>query len=390
MAQYLRSVVRPAERLLKPLQFPHKLLMGPGPSNCPPRVLAAQALPLLGHLHAEFCSVMDDVKAGARYAFQTANAVTLAVSGTGHAAMEAAICNIVEPGDVVLIAKNGHWGARAADMAARHGADVRTIVVPPGEVFTLANIAAAMAEHAPSLTFVCHGESSAGTMQPLEGVGELCRARDCLLLVDTVASLGGAPFFADALGIDVVYTGAQKVIGAPPGVSPISFSERAMARVAARATRVRSYYFDVVELANYWGCDAGPRRYHHTAPISSMYALREGLSMLAEETLEVCWERHLRCARLLWRGIEDLGLKLLVENEDARLPTVTAVVVPDGVAWKRVVEHCMSKHAVEISGGLGPTAGKVWRIGLMGYNATEENVRRVLKVLQEAITACKM
>lgn len=380
--------VGPPKCLELPMNVPSKLLMGPGPSNAAESVLKVSALPLLGHLHTEFIKIMDDVKEGIQYVFQTKNALTLAISGTGHAGMEAAFVNLIEPGTVVLVAVNGIWGERASDLATRMGADARTFSKPAGENFSLTGIEKALEEHKPAFIFMVQGESSSGVVQPFEGVGELCHKANCLLVVDTVASLGGEPFYMDKWGIDVVYTGSQKVLGAPPGTAPISFSPRAQARIAARKTPIASFYFDMNWLGNYWGCDDQPRRYHHTAPISSIYALREALSLVAQEGLEKCWERHRSCRDRLIAGLAKLGLKPFA-SEQARLTCVTTVAVPEGLDWKAVTTYAMLKHNVEIAGGLGPSAGRVWRIGLMGQNATPERVDRVLQVLGEAIEHVK-
>ncbi|XP_037068168.1 serine--pyruvate aminotransferase-like isoform X1 [Pollicipes pollicipes] len=368
-----------------PLVVPEKTLMGPGPSNAHPRVLEAQKLPLLGHLHPEFCKIMDECKDGIRYMFQTENRVTLALSSTGHGGMEAVMCNMLEPGDTILIANNGIWGERSADMARRHGAVVHELKEPAGSAFFLQSIRAALDVYKPCLLFVTHGESSTGVVQNLEGIGDACKEHGCLFAVDTVASLGGTPFLADEWGVDVVYTGSQKVLGAPPGTAPISLSDAAWQKVVNRKTPIRSFYFDLTWLANYWGCDEGPRKYHHTGPISGVYALREALAVSCAAGLESLWERHSRCARRLFAGLAEIGLRPFVETESFRLPTVTTVSVPDGVNWKAVIGYCMNTYKVEIAGGLGPTAGKVWRVGLMGVNATEERVDLVLRALREAL-----
>ncbi|XP_052760161.1 alanine--glyoxylate aminotransferase-like [Mya arenaria] len=379
----------PPECLSRPLNFPFKTLMGPGPSNCPPRVLAASALPMLGHLHPEFTQIMDEVKEGIKYAFQTENTWTVCVSGTGHAAMEASVCNLVEEGDPVLVCENGLWGQRFADMVERHGAKVSKLCLPMGSVFALDAIEKGIKEHRPKVLFVTHGESSGTTVQRLQGIGKICHENDCLLIVDSVAAMGGVPLFMDKWEIDVLYTGAQKVLSAPPGASPISFSERARHKVESRKTKVRSYYFDMNELANYWGCDNQARRYHHTGPISSVYALREGLARLADVGLETSWETHKSCAEALLDGVEKLGLELLVKEKEHRLPCVTGILVPENVNWKLVTDFAMSKYRVEISGGLGAMAGRMWRVGLMGYNCTPDNVRLVLRALGDGLTSAR-
>lgn len=371
--------------LQKPLSVPEKLLMGPGPSNCPPRVLHAMSLPVLGHLHPETCSIMDEVKAGIQYAFQTRNPLTLAVSTSGHGGMEAAMCNLIEPGDIVLVAVHGIWGERAADMARRYGGNVKTIEKPAGENFCLNAVERGLSQHRPVVFFITQGESSTGVYQPLEGLGVLCHKYNCLLIVDTVASLGGVPVYTDQWEIDVIYSGSQKVLGAPPGLAPISFSPRALAKIESRKTPIAVFYWDMKLLGTYWACFGTPRIYHHTIPVSLLYGLREGLSIVVEEGINKCIARHQACARRFHDGLEKLGLSLFVEKKEARLPTVTTIKVPKGVDWRLVQEFAMKKYRLEISGGLGPTAGKVMRIGLMGYNATMEKVDLALKALGEGL-----
>ncbi|XP_021142053.1 alanine--glyoxylate aminotransferase isoform X2 [Columba livia] len=386
MATNLLHVPKP-QGLLRPLVVPERLLLGPGPSNVPPRILAAGGRQLLGHMHPEVLQVMDEIKAGIQYAFQTQNRLTLAISGTGHCAMEAALLNLLEHGDTALVAVNGIWGQRAADIARRLGAVVRELWKPPGEYFTPQDIEEGLVRHKPLVLFITHGESSTGVLQPLEGLGELCHRHGCLLLVDAVASLGGAPIFMDQQEIDVLYSGSQKVLNAPPGSAPISFSERAREKILRRKTQPLSFYLDMGWLANYWGCDGEPRRYHHTAPINSFFSLREGLAMLAELGLESSWERHRANCAQLCQGLRDLGLELFVK-EEARLPTITTVRVPKGYDWKEITAFLMENHAIEIAGGLGPSAGKVLRIGLMGCNSTSSNVDRVLHGLRDALRHC--
>jgi len=380
--------VAPPASLSEPINVPLKTLTGPGPSNVSDRVLQAQSLPTLGHLHPEFTKIMDDIKAGVQYIFQTKNPMTFALSATGHAAMECVMTNMLEPGKTVLIANNGIWGVRSADMARRQGATVKEITTPTGTCFTLDQITAGVKEHKPDLLFVTHGESSTGVLQPLEGLGPLCHANNCLLAVDTVASLGGTPVHADQLEIDVIYTGSQKVLGVPPGSAPISFSPKATAAFKARKNPPCSFYLDLGWLGEYWNCwpDKG-RVYHHTAPVNTLYGLREGLAIVAEEGLENCWRRHKLCAEHLQTGLRDLGLEMFVPDPKARLPTVNTIKIPQGVDGPAVSGYCMKNHLVEISGGLGPTAGKVWRIGVMGNNANIKTVSKVLDAFKEALKA---
>ncbi|KAG8445398.1 hypothetical protein GDO86_010253 [Hymenochirus boettgeri] len=380
--------VKPPSNLLVPLHVPYKLLLGPGPVNVPPRIQIAGTLPVTGPTNPELFQIMDDIKQGIQYAFQTQNNLTLAVSGSGHCAMETAFFNVVEKGDIVLIAVKGIWGERAADIAGRIGADVRYLSKPVGEAFTLTEVEKALAEHKPSLFFITHGESSSGVLQPLDGMGDLCHRYNCLLLVDSVASLGGAPLYMDKQGIDILYSGSQKVLNAPPGTAPISFSESASKKIFSRKTKPPSLYLDLKWLANYWGCDGKPRIYHHTGPVTNYFSLREGLAILAEQGLECSWARHRENALKLHKGLEELGLKLFVKDPELRLPTVTTISVPIGYEWKDITTYMMKNHDIEITGGLGPSTGKVLRIGLMGYNSTQPNIDRVLIALRDALQHC--
>ncbi|KAG9494364.1 alanine--glyoxylate aminotransferase [Eleutherodactylus coqui] len=382
------TIVPPSPALLLPLCIPQRLMLGPGPSNVPPRIQTAGGLQVLGHMHPEVFQIMDDIKLGIQYAFQTKNTLTLAVSGSGHCAMETAIFNVVEKSEVVLVACNGIWGERAADIAQRIGADVHLMAKQPGEGFTLKEIEKGLAQHKPSLFFISHGESSSGVVQPLDGIGDLCHRYNCLLLVDSVASLGGAPIYMDQQGIDILYSGSQKVLNAPPGTAPISFSEAASKKIFSRKTKPPSLYVDLTWLANYWGCDGKPRIYHHTGPVTNFYSLREGLAILAETGLERSWEIHRENALRLYKGLEDLGLKLFVKDPALRLPTVTTISAPEGYDWKEITTYIMKNHGIEITGGLGPSTGKVLRIGLMGYNSTKTNVDRVLNALRDALQHC--
>jgi len=381
------DVAAPAS-LAQPLTIPLKTMTGPGPSNCSERVLKAQSLPTIGHLHPEFCKVMDDIKAGVQYIFQTKNTTTFALSATGHAAMECVMNNMLEPGRTVLICNNGIWGVRSADMARRQGATVKELNTATGTNFSLEAIEHGIKLHKPDMLFVTHGESSTGVIQPLEGLGPLCHANNCLLAVDTVASLGGAPLHADQLEIDVIYTGSQKVLGVPPGTAPISFSDRAVAAFRSRSKPPCSFYLDLDWLGQYWNCWEGKGRiYHHTGPVNTMYGLREGLAMVAEEGLENCWRRHRLAADTLQAGLAELGLEMFVPDPKARLPTVNTIKIPEGIDFMAVCGHAMKNNLVEISGGLGPSAGKVWRIGVMGNNANTEVVSKVLAALKDALAA---
>lgn len=366
---------------LAPLEMPQRLLLGPGPSNAHPAVLQAMNTPPVGHLDPAFLALMDEIQSQLRYVWQTQNQLTIAVSGTGTAAMEATIANATEPGDVVLIGVSGYFGNRLVDMAGRYGADVRTIVKPWGQVFSLAELRTALSTHRPTILALVHAETSTGARQPLEGVGDLCREFGCLLLVDTVTSLGGVPIFLDEWGVDLAYSCSQKGLGCPPGASPFTMSPRAMEKLQQRQTKVANWYLDMLLLGKYWGKE---RVYHHTAPINLYYALREALRLVAEEGLANCWQRHQQNVEYLWEGLEDLGLSLHVERE-FRLPTLTTVCIPDGVDGKAIARQLLNEYNIEVGGGLGELAGKVWRVGLMGFNSRKESVDRLIEAMQQVL-----
>lgn len=366
---------------LSPLNTPSRLLLGPGPSNAHPTVLKAMNTAPVGHLDPAFLTLMDEIQSLLRYTWQTDNPMTIAVSGTGSAAMEATVANAVEPGDVVLIGVAGYFGNRLVDMAGRYGADVRTMTKPWGQVFSLDEIRTQLDTHRPAILALVNAETSTGARQPLEGVGELCREAGCLLLVDTVTSLGGVPLFLDEWGVDLAYSCSQKGLGCPPGASPLTISPRAMTKIQERHTKIANWYLDATLLQKYWGQE---RTYHHTAPINLYYALRESLRLMAEEGLENCWKRHQVNAEYLWEKLEELGLSLHVEK-DFRLPTLTTVRIPQGVDGKAISQKLLNEYNIEIGGGLGELKGQVWRIGLMGFNSQKENVDRLIEVLREVL-----
>jgi alanine-glyoxylate transaminase / serine-glyoxylate transaminase / serine-pyruvate transaminase len=366
---------------LQPLTVPNRLLLGPGPCNAHPTVLAAMSTTPLGHLDPAFLQIMDEIQALLRYAWQTDNPHTIAVSGTGSAAMEATIANSVEPGDVMLIGVAGYFGNRLVDMAGRYGADVRTMTKPWGQNFSIEELRTAMATHRPKILGLVHAETSTGCRQPIEGVGELCREYDCLLLLDTVTSLGGVPIHLDDWGVDLAYSCSQKGLGCAPGASPFTMSPRAMAKLAARKTQVPNWYLDMLLLGKYWGVE---RMYHHTAPINLYYGLREALRLVSEEGIDKSWARHQTNVEYLWSSLEAIGLKMHVEPQ-YRLPTLTTVCIPDGVDGKAIAKQLLTEHNIEIGGGLGELAGKVWRVGLMGYNSRPESVDRLVSALKQVL-----
>jgi alanine-glyoxylate transaminase / serine-glyoxylate transaminase / serine-pyruvate transaminase len=364
-----------------PLALPERLLLGPGPSNANPAVLEAMKTSPLGHLDPAFLGVMDEIQAMLRYVWQTRNALTIAVSGTGTAAMEATIANSVEPGDKVLIGVAGYFGNRLVDMAGRYGAEVHTITKPWGQVFSLAELRTAMETHRPRILALVHAETSTGACQPMTGVGDLCREFDCLLLLDTVTSLGGAPIYLDEWGVDLAYSCSQKGLGCSPGASPFTMGDRALQKLQQRKDKVPNWYLDMNLLGKYWGSE---RVYHHTAPVNLYFGLREALRLLAEEGIENSWQRHQQNVEYLWAGVEDLGLKLHVQKE-FRLPTLTTVCIPEGVDGKALSGRLLNEFNIEVGGGLGELAGKVWRVGLMGFNSRKEPVDRLLEALRQLL-----
>ncbi|XP_074107141.1 alanine-glyoxylate aminotransferase isoform X1 [Cotesia typhae] len=382
------GVLKPvSDELLQSMKVPKRLLLGPGPSNLSERVIKAISNPLLGHMHLETFKMMDDIKVGLQYAFQTNNRLTLAISATGHSGMEASLANLLEPTDTILIIKAGLWGERAQEIAKRIGARVEILEIAPGLAVTLEEFEAAIIKYKPAVVFLTHSESSTGLKQPLIGFGDVVRRHDALLIVDAVASLGGEPFFMDAWKIDAAYTGSQKIIGAPPGLAPISFNERAERKLFLRKTKSPVFYWDMEELGNYWNCFSEPvRRYHHTISATLVYGLREGLAQLAEEGLEASWNRHKLAAKKLQEGLKARKLEFFVKEPENRLNTITAIVVPPGVDPQLVTRRMMKKWNIEIAGGLGPTSGKIFRIGLMGINADLLIVDKLLQALDEVLT----
>ncbi len=363
------------------LQNPPRILLGPGPSMVHPRVLRAMASPLVGHLDPYFLEVMERTQDLLRMVFETQNQLTIPISGTGSAAMEASLANLIEPGDEILICINGYFGLRLVDMAQRYGAEIRTIVRPWGEVFTADEVRDALAQKSAKIVAIVHAETSTGALQPLEEISRVVHENGSLLLVDAVTSLGGVPVQVDEIGIDVCYSGSQKCLSCPPGLGPITLSPRAEKVLTERKDLVANWYLDLTMIQKYWGSE---RTYHHTAPISANFALYEGLRIIAEEGLEARWERHRKNAEVLWQGLENLGLELHVPFAN-RLPSLTTVRIPEGVDGAQIQSRLMMDYNIEIAGGLGELKGKVWRIGLMGYSSRLENVTLLLAALGECL-----
>jgi alanine-glyoxylate transaminase/serine-glyoxylate transaminase/serine-pyruvate transaminase len=341
------------------------------------------AHPLVGHLDPAFIHLMDEVQELLRFVFQTENRLTIPVSGTGSAGMEAALCNFVEPGDPVLIGVNGYFGERLCDMAGRYGAEVRRLERPWGEVFTVEEVEAALQQRPTKLVALVHAETSTGALQPMEGMAEVIHRHGGLFVIDCVTSLGGVPVAIDAWDVDVAYSGTQKCLSCPPGLAPLTVGPRAVEVLRGRRTPVANWYLDLSVLEKYWGSE---RTYHHTAPISMNYALREALRLIHEEGLAQRFERHRRHAALLWDGLEAMGLCLQVPLSH-RLPTLTTVIIPDQVDDATVRRALLTGYNIEIAGGLGAGKGRVWRVGLMGYSSRRENVTLLLAALARTIEA---
>lgn len=361
-------------------QPPSRLLLGPGPSPVPQRILDALARPTIGHLDPAFIGMMDELKELLRYAFRTGNALTLPISAPGSAGMEAAFVNLIEPGDTLVVCRNGVFGARMRENVVRLGATAVMVDDAFGKPIDLDKAEAALKAHpgAKALAFV-HAETSTGAVSDAAALCRLAREHGALSIVDAVTSLGGIPVEVDAWGADAIYSGSQKCLAAPPGLSPLSFGEAAVAALKARRTPVQSWFLDLGLVMNYWQ-GAGARAYHHTAPINMLYALHEALLMLNEEGLEAAWARHRANHLRLRDGLAAIGLPLFVE-ESARLPQLNAVEVPAGVDEAAVRRRLLDEHGIEIGAGLGELAGRIWRIGLMGAGSTPANVDRVLEAL---------
>jgi alanine-glyoxylate transaminase/serine-glyoxylate transaminase/serine-pyruvate transaminase len=358
--------------------------MGPGPCNVDPRVMLAMAKPLLGHLDPDFIRIMHQVQDLLRNVFATRNPLTIPISGTGTAGMEAAFVNVVEPGDKVLICVNGFFGERMVEIAGRCGAEVKKLDRAWGKPFEPADVEKELQSFRPKVLALVHAETSTGVLQPLEEFPSIMKKfPETLLLVDTVTSLGGHPVKVDEWGIDVCYSGTQKCLCCPPGLAPITFSSKAVERIKNRAKKVQSFYLDMDTLGKYWGSEI---TYHHTAPISMNYALLEALRIVQEEGLDRRFERHRRNHLALAAGVEAMGLKMFVERQH-RLWSLNTIAIPEGIDDVKVRKSLLEDYNLEIGGGLGPLKGKIWRVGLMGYNSNERNVLFFLTVLEQTLLA---
>jgi len=369
--------------ILQPIA--QRLLLGPGPSNAHPRVLEAMSQPLLGHLDPEFIALLDRLKAGLRTLFGTANELTLPISATGSAGMEAALVNLLEPGDAVVVGVHGVFGGRMAEVARRAGAQVTSVEATWGTALDPNAMAEAIARVKPRAVSFVHAETSTGVCQPVEAIAASARDHGALVILDCVTSLAGLPVELDTWQIDAAYSGTQKCLSCAPGLSPVSFSPRAVERVGKRRSPVQSWYLDLSLLAGYFAGET--RVYHHTAPISAIYGLAAGVDQVLDEGLPARFERHTRAAAQLVEGLEPLGFEPLVESRE-RLPMLTAVRLPERVRKlgdANVRRRLLEEHGIEVGAGLGPLAGEIWRIGLMGQNARPEPVERLLEALRKIL-----
>ena len=364
--------------------FPaERILMGPGPSPVSQRVLRALGAPTLGHLDPQYLAIMDETCERLRQVFCTKNALTFPVSGTGMAGMECVATNLLEPGDEVIVGVNGVFGGRMKDVMERCGATVHPIEAAWGDVLSLEQLAAALDRHPKvKLVGIVHAETSTGAHQPIEGLAEIVHARGALLLVDAVTSLGGHELRVDDWGIDAIYSGTQKCLSCPPGLSPVSFGERALARMDARQTKPQSWYLDVSMLRKYYTGGGGGRVYHHTAPINMTYALHEALGIVLEEGLDARIARHEQMHLRLRAGLEAMGITYIPKRS---LHSLNCIHIPAGADDATVRRRLLEEYGIEIGSGLGVMAGKAWRIGLMGHGSTVRNVDLVLAALREIL-----
>ena len=365
---------------------PRRILMGPGPSDVHPQVLAAQARPTVGHLDPLFIGMMDELKQLLQYAFQTKNEMTLSVSAPGSAGMETCFVNLLEPGDTVIVCRNGVFGERMRQNVERCGARAITVDNAWGEPVDPAAVEAALKANpeARYLAFV-HAETSTGALSDAKTLCALAQQYDCLSIVDAVTSLGGVELRVDDWGIDAIYSGSQKCLSCVPGLSPVSFSPKAVERIKARTRPVQSWFLDQSLVMSYWSGGA-KRSYHHTAPVNALYALHESLRLLAAEGLEQSWQRHRDMHQLLKQGLESLGLTFVVADA-YRLPQLNSLYIPQCVDDAAVRTQLLEQYNLEIGAGLGDLAGKAWRIGLMGYAARRENVALCIKALTDVLAA---
>lgn len=369
--------------MIKPLQAPKRFLFGPGPSPVHPRVYEAMRQPIVGHLDPYFFQVNEEIRSWLKMCFGTQNEFTMVISGTGSAGMECAVTNFVEPGAKVAIFVNGYFSERLTEMARRHGAVVARLEKPWGQTYTDSEVTAFIAAEKPRVVAFVQAETSTGAYQPGHAICKAAHDVGALVIADCVTSLGGMPVDVDEAGIDIAYSGTQKALGCPPGLAPITCSPRALEWLRVRAASSVSWYLDLKLLLDYY---ESAHRYHHTAPISMFYALREALAIIADEGLETRWARHKSNHEKFVAGLQEMGIGMLVAKGH-RLWTLNTPLVPEGVNDVNVRKWLMAEHGIEIAGGFGPLTGKVFRIGTMGFGSSEENVQLLLSTLKDALKA---
>jgi alanine-glyoxylate transaminase/serine-glyoxylate transaminase/serine-pyruvate transaminase len=364
---------------------PKRILMGPGPSNVHPRVLEAMSRPTIGHLDPQFIKLMDEIKELLRYAFRTKNELTFPVSGPGSVGMETCLVNLVEPGMKVIVCINGVFGGRMKDIVERSGATPVVVEAPWGEAISPERLEETLKKNpeAKLVAFV-HAETSTGALSDAKAMVEIAHKHNCLTIVDAVTSLGGIPVKVDEWNIDVIYSGSQKCLSCPPGLSPVSFNQKSIDWIKNRKHRVQSWFMDINLVVSYWG-SASKRSYHHTAPINALYGLHEALVLLHEEGIENSWQRHKDNSEKFIAGLKKLGLEIFVK-EGQRLPELATVIVPDGIDDAQVRNRLLNEFNIEIGAGLGVLAGKIWRIGLMGYTSNEDNITACLSALKQILS----
>ena len=370
------------EKYQKELNPNTRILMGPGPSDAHPRVLKAMATPLIGHLDPQFLEIMDEIKVMVQKTMQTENQLTFVVSAPGSAGMETCLVNFLEPGDEALVCVNGVFGNRMSDIVERCGAKLIRVDAPWGSPIDPSQVKDALKNHKPKIVAIVHAETSTGVLQPLQEISEMVHDAGALLVVDAVTSYCGTEVKVDEWGIYAIYSGSQKCLSAPPGLSPVSFSKRAVAALDNRKTKVQSWFLDLSMVKNYWA--GAQRAYHHTGPISAMYAMREALRLVLEEGLEKRFERHRKNHQLLKEGLEDLGFEFIVKD-GYRLPMLNAVKLPEGVEDGPVRKRLLDEYNIEVGGGLGDFAGKIWRVGLMGNSSSPNHVNQLIGALKEIL-----
>jgi alanine-glyoxylate transaminase/serine-glyoxylate transaminase/serine-pyruvate transaminase len=367
----------------KTFQPPQRILLGPGPSNVHPGVLEAMSRPTIGHLDPEFIELMDEIKSLLRYTFQTKNELTFPVSGPGSVGMETCLVNLVEPGSKVVVCINGVFGGRMKDIVERCNATPIVVEDSWGTAVSSQKLEDALKKNndVKTVAFV-HAETSTGALSNIKELSEIAHKYDCLTIADTVTSLGGVPVKIDEWDIDVSYSGTQKCLSCPPGLSPVTFNDRALNFIKNRKTKVQSWFMDINLIINYWS-GGSKRSYHHTAPINSLYGLHEALLLMKEEGLENSWKRHKEVSQYFVNELEKINLKPYVK-ENARIPELVAVEIPNGVDDAKVRSYLLNEFGIEIGAGLGPLSGKIWRIGLMGYSCTKENADKCITALKLA------